>query len=180
MRLKLQTAVEDDEGLGAISIEYRVNDGPAQTAAWLHGKGAKELVIDDWLPLPSSLKTDDRVQFRVRAADNRNLRKGEIAASVPAQDLPPQITVAPSQQEAGWIVLRVDNAIESFVKKQTQGQAEDVIDIIAKIKKKLQKESSELQQVQRTIHQQTALLPAQTKQAEKLQAAQSRNHGGPQ
>ncbi len=172
--LKLQTAVEDDEGLGPISFEYRLNDGAAHTVPWLHGKGHKELAINDWLPLPGTLKAEDRVQFRVRAADNRRLRKGEItqsaAACVPAEELHPQVAIAPANAEDGWITLRVDRAVEGFVKKQTQAQADEVIDIIAKIKKKLQNEAADMAQLQRTIHQQTALMPAQAKQAEKLQA----------
>lgn len=173
--LRLQMAVEDAEGLGAIAIEYRINDGPSRLEHWLHGKDRQELAIDDWLPLPSTLKEKDRVQFRIRIGDNRRLRRGEILQTsdeiLPAQDLTPQIAIAPAGAgDDGWITLRVDRTIEGFLQQQAKAQASDVIDIVGKIKKKLHGESEQIQQLQRTIHQQTALMPAQAKQAEKIQA----------
>src|SRR5205085_5575131 len=35
--LRLQTAVADREGLGAIVLEYRINDEPAKSLHWLEG-----------------------------------------------------------------------------------------------------------------------------------------------
>jgi hypothetical protein len=175
--LKLQTVIEDDEGLDAIALEVRVNDQAPRLEKWLHGVGKKKLVIDDWLPLPSGLKETDRVQFRVHASDNRRLRKGELQSAanpgfLPTEDLLPHVTIAPraSAGENAWITLLVDRSVESFLKQQAQAQADEVRDEIDKIKKKLLSESEQVQQLQRTTHQQPALTPAQMKQAEKLRA----------
>ena len=176
--LKLQTVIEDDEGLDTISIEYRINDNPSHIQKWLDAAGAKKIVIDDWLPLPSALKETDRVQFRLHARDSRRLKKGEVVQKkyfvvpvfVPGEDLTPHVTIAPSAGENEWITLRVDRTIEGFLKQQVQAQGDEVREVIAKIKQKVQSETEQVQQVQRVIHQQSALTPAQMKQAEQLRA----------
>jgi len=170
--LRLESAIEDDEGLDAINVEYRVNDGPIRIDRWLSGKGRTSMAISDWLPLPKSLKPDDRVQFRIHVSDNRRLRRGELVNSavevVPEVDLEPQTVTAPAAKD-DWITLRVDRSKDGFVKEQTRAQADDVSDVIAKIKEKLRVEMDEIQQLQRSIHLQPALMPAQAKQAEKIQ-----------
>ncbi|MBI3821270.1 MAG: hypothetical protein HY289_01165 [Planctomycetes bacterium] len=170
--LKLQTAIEDNEGLGAINFEYSVNDDAPRVEKWLNAAGKKTLAINDWLPLPGTLKEGDRIRFRVHAADNRDLKKGEVQQSptvLPPLDLAPNITIAPSDG-AAWISLRVDRSVEDFLKQQAKAQGDEVRDVIEKIRQKVQSEIDQVVPMQRAIHQQTALTPAQIKQAESLRA----------
>lgn len=171
--LKLQTVIEDNEGLDSISFEYRINDGAPRVEKWLDAGGQKKLVVDHWLPLPHTLKADDRVQFRVHASDSRRLKKGEVLQSkagvLPTEDLMPQVTIAPSDGVSGsWITLRVDRSAESLVKQHSQAQRDELRDVIAKLIQKVKSEIEQVQQLQRTIHQQSALTLAQIKQAETL------------
>jgi hypothetical protein len=173
--LKLHTVVEDNEGLDAVAIEIRVNDEAPRLEKWLKADGKKKLIINDWLPLPSTLKEADRVQFRLHASDNRRLKKGDVQSQgvvLPNDDLLPQVTIAPGAiaGEEAWITLRVDRSAEGFLKQQAEAQADEVRDVSAKIKQKLTNEIEQVQQLQRPIHQQFALTPAQMKEAEKLRA----------
>ncbi len=172
--LKVLAEVEDREALGSVSIEWRVNEQVRPVAKWLDGAGKKTLVINDWLPLPTGLKEGDRLGFRIHVGDRRHLRKGEVSqtadAPLPPQDLLPQITTTPSDTGDGeWFTLRVDRSLESFLKEQTQAQSEEVRDVIARIRKKLQNEQAEVEQLQRTTHQSATLTPVQLQHAEKLQ-----------
>lgn len=174
--LKLQTEVADEEGLGEIALEYRLNGQPAVTVPWLRASGKKALTIDDWLPLPSGLKETDRVQFRLRVADNRLLRRGEIVgmgeAVHPASDLGPNVTFAPAvfAGEDAWVTLRVDRSIESFLKEQAETQAREIKNTLESIKQKINQEIVQVRDVQRSIHQQAVLTPAQIQQTKKIRA----------
>ena len=167
--LRLQTAVEDIEGLDGVAIEYRINDEAPRIEKWLSAKGRTQ-TINEWLPLPSKLKEGDRVRFRVLVSDIRRLRKGELTENVPAVDLGPQVVIAPAGGQDAWIELRVDRSVGSFVKQQAQAQAEEIRDVIGKIRAKLQAESDQMQQLQRVIHQQSALTANQMREADKLRA----------
>lgn len=172
--LRLVTELQDDEGIGEILLEYRVNDGAPRSQRWLHGGGKRAFVVNHWLALPRDLKLDDRVQFRVHVQDNRKLKKDAVAGNVPASDLLPQRTTFPDGGAEGtWITLRVDPAVGNFVKDAVQAQAMDVADVVAKLKKKLQSEIDQAQALQRAIHLQTALTLPQRKQAESIQKLNS-------
>src|SRR5207244_4118440 len=133
--------------------------------------GKRNLPIDEWLPLPATLKDGDRVRFRLHAADNRRLRKGELGAMLPAHDLAPQITIAPlGGDDRDWFTLRVDRGLESFVKEQARAQSEEISDVIAKIKQKLQRELTDIEKLKQMTHLATALTQAQIRDGEKLQA----------
>jgi len=172
--LKLRAIVEDDAGLDVIFFEYRVNDGPVQKIRWIDAKSQRMIVIDHWLPLPTSVKDTDRVQFRLLAIDNRNLKRGDIrnAAGVvlPATDLQPHVTIAPDQSsgDPAWITLRIDSSADDYLKVQAKAQSDDVFDTIIKIKQKVQSELDQVQQLQGPIHRQAALTLAQLKQADDL------------
>ncbi len=173
--LKLQGVIEDDEGLDAVALEYRINDEPAvKIERWLVAAGRPQFAIDNWLPLPNSLKEGDRLQFRLRISDNRRLQKGEIVSGnevLPAEDLMPHVVFAPATASGSdaWFEFRVERSAEDWLKQQAQAQAEEIKDIVAKIKEKMQNESDQAKQLQRTIHQQAVLTPLQIQQAEKLQ-----------
>ncbi|MSQ94937.1 MAG: hypothetical protein EXR98_10340 [Gemmataceae bacterium] len=181
--VKLQTEVEDREGLGTVSIEWRVNDKVRPLQKWLDAGGKKTLAINDWLPLPTGLKEGDRLAFRIHVSDNRLVRQGEASyvdgpvqgqiakvKEAPAIDQLPQITIAPAASGDGeWFTLRVDRSLESFLKEQTQAQNDEVREVIALIRKKLQNEQAEVEQLQRATHQSTALTLMHLQQTEKLQ-----------
>ena len=172
--LKLQTVIEDQEGLDAVAIEFRVNDGPAQAYRGSGPGGKKLLAVNDWLPLPTGLKDGDRVQFRLLASDNRRLKKGEIVQTkktiLPAEDLAPQVATWPAAVggETRWITLRVDRSAGGLLKDQVQAQTDEVRDSVAKIRQKLGVEAQQLEKLQRTVHQQVALAPEQKQQADKI------------
>lgn len=174
--LRLQTTVEDAEGLEVIEFEYRVNDGPSQVREWLQARGKKQLAINDWLPLPKTLKQGDRLRFRLRASDTRQLKKGEVlntaALVIPPVAQQPQVVTAPAVGgEDSWIDLHVDPSVEGFLKQQILAQREEVQDTLAKIKKKLQSEWQQLQKLQRSLHEQEGNTPEQLQQAAKIKAA---------
>jgi hypothetical protein len=173
-RFKVQTVVEDREGLDAVAVELRVNDGPVRMEAWKRADGKKLLAINDWLPIPAGLKDGDRVQFRLLASDNRRLKKGEIVQTkkviVPAADLAPQVATWPAAigGAARWITLHVDRSIGGLVKVQVQAQADEVRDSVAKIRQKLVAEAQQLEKLQGAVHRQAALAPEQKQQADKI------------
>ena len=118
--------------------------------------------------MPATLKEKDRVQFRVHAGDTRHLEKGASQGNgviLPKEDLLPQLTTAPAvfNGEGAWITLRIDLTIEGYLKQQVKAQADELRDIILKIKKKVQSEIDEVQQLQRTIHLQSALTTSQSR-----------------
>lgn len=173
--LKLQTVVDDDEEIEQVWFEYCINDRSPRLEKWLAGGGKKKLVIDEWLPLPKSLKADDRVQFRVHVGDNRRLKKGEARTTsaglhLPGADLLPQVTIEPTTSARGdaWISLRVDSSVKDFFKEQVQAQTDEIRDIILAIREKVVSEADDVQKIHRKIHQQTALTPEQLEQAKKL------------
>ncbi|MBI2805384.1 MAG: hypothetical protein HYX68_10445 [Planctomycetes bacterium] len=167
--IRLQTEIEDDEGLGDISIVWRINDGLPRVEKWRAGAGQKRVAIDDWLPLPTDLKERDRVRFRVQAVDNRVLRKGELDGRFPARDLNPQIAFAPAGDDA-WMTLRVDGSVESFLKQQAASQTDAVRDALAKLKAKLHDEITQVEQLQRTTHQSPTVTQSQIDHAKKILA----------
>ncbi|HZZ80245.1 MAG TPA: hypothetical protein VFE62_17155 [Gemmataceae bacterium] len=168
--VKLQGEIEDDEGLDAVALELRINDAPPQVfERWLNAGGRSKFAFDNWLPLPSTLKEGDRVQFRVRASDNRRIAKGSIDGTLPVANLGPHVIAAPAGEDA-WIEFRVDASGEDLLKQSAQKQAEDVKGIVAKLKQMVQSEAEQAGQLQRTIHQQAVLTPLQVQQAERLQA----------
>jgi len=167
--VRLQTNVADEEGLNAIDIEYRVNDNPPNVVKWIHAGGKTEVAINERMPLPKGLKQGDRVQFRLRASDNRELLQGAIDGKLPVSDLTPQVVFAPEGADDGWIQLYVDQAIESFVKQQAEAQRDEVRGVIDAIKKKVLDESQQVEKMKRSIHLQAALTLDQRLHAEKLQ-----------
>lgn len=173
--LKLQTVIEDDEGLDDVAIEIRINEEPPRLQKWMKGSGRTKLLVDQWLPVPSTLKPDDRVQFRVHAGDRRNLKKGEVHLGprvLPPVDLTPQVTIAPNDggTASAWITLHVTPAVESFVKEQTQKQADELRDVINAIRQKVQSEIDQVQPLQRSLHLNPVLTVEQAKQADKIRA----------
>jgi hypothetical protein len=168
--IRLETEVADDEGLSAIDVEVRVNDDPARIVKWIKGEGKTQIAIHERLPLPRGLKIGDRVRFRLRAADNRVLKRGEIDGEtpLPPSDLLPQTAIAPEKDDA-WIQLHVDPKIESFVKEQADTQREEVRSKIESIKKKILQEAGQVEALKRGIHLQAALTLDQRMQADKLQ-----------
>jgi hypothetical protein len=168
--VKLQTEIEDDEGLGAIYLEWRVNDEHRPLEKWFDAKGQTSLSINDWLPLPSGLRNGDRVSFRAHAYDNRSLRKGEISSTRPLDDLRPQVTIAPAPTgaDAEWFTLRVDAALESLIQHDAKAQADELRDTILKIKAKVLAEMAGLEPLRRATHQAAAVTPMHVQQAEKL------------
>jgi hypothetical protein len=173
--LKLQAVIADEEGLDAVALEYRVNDeAPVSLERWLVAGGRPQITIDSWLPLPNTLQEGDRVQFRLRVSDNRRLKKGAIVTGddvLPAQELMPHVVFAPAAATGSeaWIEFRVERFAEDWLKQYAEAQADELKDIIVKIKQKVQSEADQAQQLQRTIHQQAVLTPLQIQQAEKLQ-----------
>ncbi len=177
--LRLQTEIADDEGLDQVEFEYRLNDQPAITVPWLRASGKKSLVIDDWLPLPDGLKESDRVQFRIRVSDNRALRRGEVVNAAgavhPERDLSSNVAYAPAAfgGEDAWVTLRVNRSIESFLKDQAEVQAREIKNTLESIKQKINQEIVQVRDVQRSIHQQAVLTPAQIQQVKKIRTLNS-------
>ncbi len=172
--LKMQTEIADDEGLDQIVLEYRLNGQPAVVVPWLNANGKKQRTIDDWLPLPSNLKESDRVQFRIRASDNRKLARGEVMNAPgkihPDRDLVPNVVYAPAvfAGEEAWITLRVDRSVESFLKEQAEMQAREIKNTLESLKQKIGKEIVQVNEVKRSIHQQAVLTPAQVQQVRQI------------
>lgn len=167
--LKMQGLLEDDEGLDGVVLEYRLNEeAPVRVERWLNADGHTRLPIDHWLPLPKSLKDGDLIRLRLHVRDNRRLKRDEIGAGIPTTDVGPHLLVMPG--DGAWFEFRVEQTAGDLARQFAEQQADDIKDLIGKIKEKVQAESDQAKRLQRTIHQQAVLTPLQVEQAEKLQA----------
>jgi hypothetical protein len=166
--VRLDTEIVDDEGLSAVELEFRINDEAPRTVPWIDGRGETKLTVHHWLPLPKGLKQGDRVQFRVRASDNRKLKQGEISENIPPVDLNPQVAIAPDAGDDGWIELQVDTSVGGLVKQEAEAQREEVVGVIEAIKKKVKDEADQVERLKRSIHLQAVLTLAQRQQTENL------------
>ncbi len=172
--LRVQTAVEDDEGLSRVEVEFRVNDGPALTVPWLDAAGKRELKIDGEPPLPRTLKSGDRLRFRLRAFDNRQLAKGQLrdpnGERHPASDLSPQSVLEPASATGdAWIECVVDAGSQPLREKEILAQSNEVQQKIAEIQRKLLQEQQRIEKIRRDTHQQPAVTAEQQRAMAEVQ-----------
>ena len=117
--LKYNMRILDLEGLGEVSWEYRVNDGPVQSLPLHKAKGDPDLVGEGYLPLSRlAIKNGDSLDIRLKVTDNFSIAeksyktlKGE---DFPSKNLKPHSAYYPAAGEGsdGWLSLRIDEAVE--------------------------------------------------------------------
>lgn len=137
----LDVAVRDDQGIAAVELEYRVNDGPAQAVPLpLTTPGARDASLATPFALLNKVKDGDRIRYRLKATDVRNL---------PSERLTPNVTFHPSDER--WSELRVANDADALAKQEAKAQKELIerklkdltaqVGSVARLADKLKKES---------------------------------------
>ncbi|MFO0866020.1 MAG: hypothetical protein U0744_15445 [Gemmataceae bacterium] len=154
-RLRLKAIVEDAVGLELVHLEWRIGDGLVNRMP-LHSGSAKPRVISDLLfSLEGKAKEGDRIAFRVRASDGRRMAKGEAGLDLPSEDLLPQTTADPPDDEHGgrWLEYRVSPKAEPWHKKLIFAQRDEIAEELDAIREKLEKERKDLHAVRPMFHQ---------------------------
>ncbi|HEY8504422.1 MAG TPA: hypothetical protein VIL46_07545, partial [Gemmataceae bacterium] len=115
-RVPVSFTVLDDVAVGEAALEYRVNGGPVQTQAIpLPGAGRQEVTTDCELDLAGKASEGDRLEFRLRAADNRDL---------PGEKLGPQVAYFPSGDR--WAELRIARGAEPLKEQEITAQQREI------------------------------------------------------
>jgi hypothetical protein len=169
--LKLETVVEDAEGVDRLEVEFRVNEASPSVERWLPGGGQRRLDVADVLPLPLGLKDGDRLRFRLRAVDNRRLKKGALGG-LPETELAPQVAYEPGPVEgsARWFEVRVDASAKPLLTRSILAAGERVKEAAERARKKLETARKQVDRLRRTTATQNFLTPAQLAEANKVRA----------
>jgi hypothetical protein len=152
--LRIETTVEDAVGLDRLEVQFRVNAGPIRTETLVETKGRKTIAGEWPLSLAGKTQAGDRLDLRLRAVDNRRLRAGEIAASIPPEKLEPQETFEPARASGNdqWISFSVEPKAESIEKQLVLAERDDLAERLRDIRKGLEGERTELAKSIRAGH----------------------------
>ncbi len=147
--VKAEVLAEDVEGLDAIDFEYRINNGPPRLEPWQKAAGKTRLQIADYLPLPRELKEGDQVRVRLRAADNRRLKKGALGQAgsdhIPPLDLEPQVAYEPAAQgKDRWLEFRIDSSAVPLLERAILVQRELAHGLLATLQRRVQQEQKQV------------------------------------
>ncbi len=128
-------AADDDLGITAVEVEYRINDGPIQTEAIvLQRPTLVEATGSHGLALKDRVQQGDRLFFRLKARDIRDL---------PEHGLTPQEVYFPS--DGHWSELRIDRDAASLKEQEIAAQQ-------AQLRKQLQALIQSVQREQRGVY----------------------------
>ena len=164
--LRIGAVVEDDEGIAEVALEYRINDGPTSSVPLVHAPGKTRIEIDHAWTIPKEAKHGDHVRFRLRATDNRVLRKDALRPGIPAVALTPQISTSPPESDGQdrWVELKVGTAADSLPRKEIVEQHDELRRLIEAVRQKLREEHALLQKLRQASHQLTTLSPTHVQQ----------------
>ncbi len=112
----LDLSLADDYGVEKAEIEYRVNQGKAQTETMkLEGLGSPLVSGTYPLKLAGKVKAGDTFEFRLRIADNRR---------VPEAKLKPHMVYYPTDNR--WLTLKIARSAEPLKKQEILAQRDDI------------------------------------------------------
>ena len=153
----LEFIVLDDVGVDRAELEYRINDGPAQSEAIeLDGRGTLQATGRHPFKLAGKVKEADTVQYRLKAADNRR---------VPEAKLEPHIVYYPAER---WLTLKIARQAEPLQQQEMVAQRDDMSRRLEKIKSDLLREQRNLYKLRMEAKDQQALKPEQTENLKEL------------
>jgi hypothetical protein len=180
--IPIKAVAEDQVGVDRVELEYRINQGASQAKLLAHGEGELRVVTDTAWRLQGLVKDGDTIKCRLRVADNRRLKQGEITVadqSVPDRDLGPNIAYLPAKEqgEDRWWSFKVERQADPLVKQQVLAQRDEFNEWIERIKKQLEQERHQVQKVKLASHQMPVLTQ---EQASQLGAAHKLNQSNQQ
>ncbi|HTK78048.1 MAG TPA: hypothetical protein VL371_22470 [Gemmataceae bacterium] len=112
----LDVTIADDLGVASAELEYRINDGVVQHEQIpLAGQGTKTASGQLGLKLAGRVRDGDTVQYRLRAADTRN---------IPELNLGPNVVVFPPNER--WCELRVSAQAAPVREQEVDAQRDDI------------------------------------------------------
>ncbi|MGF1580425.1 MAG: hypothetical protein ACFCD0_13775 [Gemmataceae bacterium] len=145
--IPLQGVVRDKEGIDAVAVEYRVNQGVKRTRKIVNGKGNTRVVLENLFSLPNDLKEGNYLFYRIVATDNRDVPKGTCVNMVgkphPKRHLGAQRTFGPIE---GWFVVQVRKDNSSLAKKEIEKQRDLVKEKLEAIKQAIRSERKQIEE----------------------------------
>jgi hypothetical protein len=162
--LPIEIALTDDIGVERAELEYRINDGPPQRQPIpLQAAGSQEAAGQLLFRLPGkTLHQEDKLWYRIRAADNRN---------VPEAGLGPQVISYPPGER--WLMLKVAEKAQPLRQREIVSQREELDRRLEEIQQHLVREQLDLRSLEAEVRQPAALNEKQAKQQQQL-----REHNG--
>lgn len=137
--IPLKVTVEDKVGVGAVELEYRINDGPVRIRLIAAGKGNTSITKEFMFKAAETLKSGDFLKFRVKAGDNRLL---------PARKLGPQIVYYPADR---WLEAKIADSAKPLPEQDILAQRERVHSKVQEIIKKIKEERADLVKVRNEL-----------------------------
>jgi hypothetical protein len=127
-RIRLSGLAKDKVGMASVGIEYRINGGPIRLESVVTGYGQRDLSFDHVFRLQGKVKDGDVVAYRIKASDNRQMKKGSSrdahGRQVPEVDLLPQHAYEPAARDGTdrWLLLTVDSSVKPLFEQLIQAQ----------------------------------------------------------
>jgi hypothetical protein len=113
-KLPIDCVVMDDVGIGALQLEYRINEEAVQVVPLdAKGLGTQRAVAAIDLDLRGKTKEGDRIHYRLAAIDNRD---------IPEAKLLPQKTYFPGD----WAELRIDSKATPLKDQEILARKEEI------------------------------------------------------
>jgi hypothetical protein len=122
--LPIKAVIEDEVGVGAVTWEYRVNDGPVERLALAEGRGLGRVAVDAAFALAGKAKEGDVVKCRLRVEDNRRLAAESLVGfegrRLPQRALAPHTIYFPAEESGAprWWTFRIDKANELLARQR--------------------------------------------------------------
>lgn len=167
--IPIKAAADDQVGVDRIELEYRINDGALQIKLLAEGQGQVRVATDATWRLHGLVKIGDVIRCRLRVADKRRLKQGEVSAagqSAPDRDLGPNVAYLPSKDKDAdrWWSFKVEAGADSLVKQHVLAQRDEFNAWIERIKKQLEQERQQVRKVKLASHQMPVLTQEQATQ----------------
>jgi hypothetical protein len=127
------------------------------------------LPIAEVMPMPPGLKDGDRLRFRLRATDNRQLPKA-VFGGVPREDLAPQrcYEPAPENDKDRWVELRVDATVPPLLARAIFSERDHVHSWIEELRKTLDQQRKGVGKLQSSTDREDGLTEAQKRSADEI------------
>ncbi|HJT78000.1 MAG TPA: hypothetical protein VJ739_12425, partial [Gemmataceae bacterium] len=163
-RVPVAFTAADDVGVAEAAVEYRVNDGPAQTEpVALEGRGTQEASARHAFSLAGKVKEGDEVRYRIKVLDNRSL---------PEHKLGPQAVYYPEKDR--WLTLKVARQAEPVRQQEILAQRDEVNKRLDAIREDLLREQRSLYKVRQESRNDDKLTP---EHAEAVKEVRQQNRG---
>ncbi|MCI0685234.1 MAG: hypothetical protein L0Y71_24305 [Gemmataceae bacterium] len=171
--IPIKAVAEDQVGVDRVELEYRINNDPTQTILLANGHGETRVATDMSWRLQGLAKPGDTLACRLRATDNRRLRRGEVSAAgetggapVPDRDLGPNVAYLPDREngEDRWWSFKVELQAEPLAKQEAAAQRDEFHAWIERIKKQLEQERQQVRKVKLASHPMPVLTAEQASQ----------------